>query len=142
MIMPVRQNVSVVWTSLQETSISCVRGCKNVSGRISFPRRRALLHLIRLVVLASAMKSCSPHQLRLCFIRDRHDERLAFYLQSRFVRPIHVLVPRLPTDGHVDVQPGLKGSIAEGPNHSNFSDWSSVRILGIERKPRKTTSSK
>ena len=38
--------------------------------------------------------------------------------------------------------PQLKGSIGEGPNHSNFSDQSSVRILGIERKPRKTTSSK
>ena len=35
----------------------------------------------------------------------------------------------------------LKGSIGEGPSHSNFSDRSSVRILGIERKPRKTTSS-
>ena len=41
-----------------------------------------------------------------------------------------------------EVAPGLKGSIGEGPNHSNFSDRSSVRILGIERKPRKTTSSK
>ena len=39
-------------------------------------------------------------------------------------------------------EPGLKGSIGEGPNHSNYSDQSSVRILGIERKPRKTTSSK
>ena len=38
--------------------------------------------------------------------------------------------------------PELKGSIGEGSNHSNFSDRSSVRILGIERKPRKTTSSK
>ena len=28
--------------------------------------------------------------------------------------------------------PKLKGSIGEGPNHSNFSDRSSVRILGIE----------
>ena len=36
----------------------------------------------------------------------------------------------------------LEGSIGEGPNHSNFSDRSSVRILGIERKPRKATSSK
>ena len=27
----------------------------------------------------------------------------------------------------------LKGSIGEGPNHSNFSDRSSVRILGIGR---------
>ena len=32
---------------------------------------------------------------------------------------------------------GLKGSIGEGPNHSNYSDQSSVRILGIERKPFK-----
>ena len=38
-------------------------------------------------------------------------------------------------------EPELKGSIGEGPNHSNFSDRSSARILGIERKPRKTTSS-
>ena len=48
--------------------------------------------------------------------------------------------------------PELKDSIGEGPNHSNFSDRSSVRILGIERKqvrilgierkPRKTTSPK
>ena len=36
----------------------------------------------------------------------------------------------------------LKGSIGEGPNQTNHSDQSSVRILGIERKPRKTTSSK
>ena len=35
----------------------------------------------------------------------------------------------------------LKGSIGEGPNHSNFSDRSSVRILGIHRKPRKGTTS-
>ena len=41
-----------------------------------------------------------------------------------------------------ELRPKLKGSIGEGPNHSNFSDRSSVRILGIERKPRKTTSSK
>ena len=27
------------------------------------------------------------------------------------------------------------GSIGEGPNHSNYSDQSSVRILGIRRKP-------
>ena len=39
-------------------------------------------------------------------------------------------------------EPELKGSIGEGSNHSNYSDRSSVRILGIERKPRKTTSSK
>ena len=30
----------------------------------------------------------------------------------------------------------------EGPNQTNYSDRSSVRILGIERKPRKTTSSR
>ena len=35
------------------------------------------------------------------------------------------------------LQSELKGSIGEGPNHSNFSDRSSVRILGIQRKPRK-----
>ena len=33
-------------------------------------------------------------------------------------------------------RPELKGSIGEGPNHSNYSDRSSVRILGIERKLR------
>ena len=33
--------------------------------------------------------------------------------------------------------PELKGSIGKGPNHSNFSDRNSVRILGIQRKPRK-----
>ena len=38
--------------------------------------------------------------------------------------------------------PKLKGSVGEGPNQTNYSDRSSVRILGIERKPRKTTSSK
>ena len=36
----------------------------------------------------------------------------------------------------------LKGSIGEGSNHSNFSHQSSVKILGIQRKPRKATSSK
>ena len=30
------------------------------------------------------------------------------------------------------LEPELKGSIGEGPNHSNYSDRSSVRILGIE----------
>ena len=30
--------------------------------------------------------------------------------------------------------PKLKGSIGEGSNHSNFSEKSSVRILGIQRK--------
>ena len=39
-------------------------------------------------------------------------------------------------------RPKLKGSIGEGPNHSNFSDRSSVRILGIQRKPRKAPSRK
>ena len=34
----------------------------------------------------------------------------------------------------------LKGSIGEGPNQTNYSDQSSVRILGIQRKPRKDTS--
>ena len=38
--------------------------------------------------------------------------------------------------------PELKGSIGEEPNQTNYSDRNSVRILGIERKPRKTTSSK
>ena len=38
--------------------------------------------------------------------------------------------------------PKLKGSIVEGPNHSNYSDQSSVRILGIQRKPRKAPSRK
>ena len=38
--------------------------------------------------------------------------------------------------------PWLKGSVGEGPNQTNYSDRSSVRILGIERKPRKTTPSK
>ena len=38
--------------------------------------------------------------------------------------------------------PELKGSIGEGPNQTNFSDQSSVRTLGIERKPRKPTPSK
>ena len=36
----------------------------------------------------------------------------------------------------------LKGSIGEGPNHSNFSDRSTVRILGIQRKPRKAPARK
>ena len=36
----------------------------------------------------------------------------------------------------------LKGSIGGGPNHSNFSDRSSVRILGIQRKPRKAPARK
>ena len=31
--------------------------------------------------------------------------------------------------------PELKGSIGEGPNQANYSDRSSVRILGIQRKP-------
>ena len=39
-------------------------------------------------------------------------------------------------------RPELKGSIGEGPNNSNFSDRSSVRILGIERKPRKAPARK
>ena len=47
-----------------------------------------------------------------------------------------------PTSSQSPWHPELKGSIGEGSNHSNFSDRSSVRILGIERKPRKTTSSK
>ena len=42
--------------------------------------------------------------------------------------------------GAVHPPPKLKGSIGEGPNHSNFSDRSSVRILGIQRKPRKAPS--
>ena len=50
----------------------------------------------------------------------------------------HVLV----IGGIAKPEAELKGSIGEGPNHSNYSDRSSVRILGIERKPRKTTSSK
>ena len=37
-------------------------------------------------------------------------------------------------------RPGLKGSIGEGPNQTNYSDRSSVRILGIQRKPRKAPS--
>ena len=40
------------------------------------------------------------------------------------------------------LEPRSKGSIGEGSNHSYFSNRNSVRILGIERKPRKTTSSK
>ena len=39
----------------------------------------------------------------------------------------HEVIPQL--------RPKLKGSIDEGPNHSNFLDQSSVRILGIRRKP-------
>ena len=31
-------------------------------------------------------------------------------------------------------KPELKGSIGEGPNQTNYSDRSSVRILGIEKK--------
>ena len=31
----------------------------------------------------------------------------------------------------------MKGSVGEGPNQTNYSDQSSVRILGIQRKPRK-----
>ena len=38
--------------------------------------------------------------------------------------------------------PKLKGSIGEGSNHSNFSHQSSVKILGIQRKPRKAPSRK
>ena len=38
--------------------------------------------------------------------------------------------------------PKLKGSIGEGSNHSNFSHQSSVRILGIQRKPRKAPARK
>ena len=38
--------------------------------------------------------------------------------------------------------PELKGSIGEGPNQTNYSDRSSVRILGIQRKPRKAPSRK
>ena len=42
----------------------------------------------------------------------------------------------------VQSQAKLKGSVGEGPNQTNYSDRSSVRILGIKRKPRKSTSSK
>ena len=47
-------------------------------------------------------------------------------------QPVLLLLHRLPDR----LAPRLKGSIGEGPNHSNFSDRSSVRILGIQRKPR------
>ena len=46
----------------------------------------------------------------------------------------------LPAAGLADDEergPKLKGSIGEGSNHSNFSHQSSVKILGIQRKPRK-----
>ena len=36
--------------------------------------------------------------------------------------------------------PWLKGSIGEGSKLSNFSHQSSVKILGIQRKPRKAPS--
>ena len=39
-------------------------------------------------------------------------------------------------------RPKLKGSIGEGSNHSNFSDRSSVKFLGIQRKPRKAPARK
>ena len=45
-------------------------------------------------------------------------------------------------DSNETNQAWLKGSIGEGPNQMNYSDQSSVRILGIQRKPRKNTSSK
>ena len=32
-------------------------------------------------------------------------------------------------------EPGLEASIGEGPNHSNFSDQSSARTLGIRNEP-------
>ena len=37
----------------------------------------------------------------------------------------------------MQLQPKLKGSVGEGPNQTNYSDRSSVGILGIQRKPRK-----
>ena len=49
---------------------------------------------------------------------------------------------RRVAEGVVRRRPRLKGSIGEGSNHSNFSDRSSVRILGIQRKPRKAPSRK
>ena len=38
-------------------------------------------------------------------------------------------------DGSYLLSSKLKGSIGEGSNHSNISDRSSVKILGIRRKP-------
>ena len=40
---------------------------------------------------------------------------------------MHGVRDRLRVQG-LAARPGLKGSVGEGPNHSNFSDRSSVRI--------------
>ena len=45
-------------------------------------------------------------------------------LQSRALRLVHRLYGDWKT-----IKPGLKGSIGEEPNHSNFSDQSSVKIV-------------
>ena len=68
-------------------------------------------------------------------------------VQSNPQNHLLALVPRLPglapPRGHeLGSYPEFKGSIGEGPSHSNFSDQSSVRILGIRRKQRKAISSK
>ena len=52
-------------------------------------------------------------------LRGRRVERGLDYFEDHFA-------------GHVvglDPGPELKGSVGEGPNHSNFSDRSSVKIL-------------
>ena len=45
----------------------------------------------------------------------------------------------IPKPAALWYQPSLKGSIGEGPNHSDYSDQSSVRILGIRRELSEST---
>ena len=65
-------------------------------------------------------------------------------LEARFGAVESDVSPVVSDDPLIRLQSAskLKGSVGEGPNQTNYSDRSSVRILGIQRKPRKGTSSK
>ena len=91
------------------------------------------------ILMSRNISTCTQPRRSKEFNRSTHGA------SARHLTPTSVMFAFPKRESHCSTgqfRPSLKGSIGEGPNHSNYSDQSSVRILGIQRKPRKAPSRK
>ena len=118
-------------------------GTKDVEGRTDGGAEDGPVHCRAPADVAGRAVDDWPKRIPLCFLMPsrRSMSSSGSSMKCSVSVPTSVLASSDPASlasftSLTSSRPWLTGSIGEGPNHSNYSDHSSVRILGIRRKLR------
>ena len=119
------------------TRAEFMEGCRNLGVNLGPLQVESLFSCLDLTTFLSRWRSKRPH-MDLSFFTglDRATERFREFDPSKWMRAQQAEQLQ-DAEGRRQSrrESELKGSISEGPNHSNFSDRSSIRILSkVARK--------